>query len=179
VRHRREPLFVLFGSIRVRDTRSVISEESNERPAESGGPTMPPGNVEIVVRAMDAFNESNALVGTGDPLPWLREFCDADLELDLSRRAIDPDVYHGYEGFLRLGEQDRDAWQEARFEVEEVIDAGDRVVLFTYNSGLAKSGVKLAVRVGQVLTLSGAKIIRWQFFGEDRAACLEAAGLTE
>ncbi len=79
---------------------------------------------------MAAFNESNALVGTGDPLPWLREFCDPDIELDLSRRAIDPDIYQGYEGFMRLGEQDANAWHESRFEVEDVIDAGESIVLF-------------------------------------------------
>jgi ketosteroid isomerase-like protein len=125
-------------------------------------------NMEIVKRAMDAFNQSNPLVGAGDPLPWLREFCDPHLELDLSRRGIDPEIYHGYEGFMRLGKQDHDAWQEARFEVEEIIDAGDSVVLFTHNTGLAKSGIKLGVRVGQVLTLSGGKIARWQYFGFGR-----------
>jgi ketosteroid isomerase-like protein len=78
--------------------------------------------------------------------------------------------------FLRLGEQDGDAWQEARFEVEEIIDAGDCVVLFTDNTGLAKSTIKLGVRVGQVLTLSSGKVVRWQYFGEDRAACLKAVG---
>jgi ketosteroid isomerase-like protein len=130
-----------------------------------------------VKRAMAAFNESNTLVGAGDPLPWLREFCDPDFELDLSRRAIDPDTYHGYEGFRRLGEQDANAWHEARFEVDEVIDAGDSVVLFTHNTGLSKSGIKLGVRVGHVLTLSSGKIVRWQFFGEDRMACLQAVGL--
>jgi ketosteroid isomerase-like protein len=134
-------------------------------------------NVEVVRRAMDAFNQSNVLLGIGDPLPWLREFCDPDLELDLSRRGIDPEIYRGYEGFLRLGEQDGDAWLEAHFEVEEIIDAGDSVVLFTYNTGLAKSGIKLGVRVGHVLTLSAGKIVRWRYFGEDRAACLQAGGL--
>jgi ketosteroid isomerase-like protein len=133
-------------------------------------------NVETVRRAMDAFNQSNLLVGASDPLPWLREFCDPDLELDLSRRGIDPEIYYGYEGFLRLGEQDGDAWQEAHFEVEEIIDAGDEVVLFTYTTGLAKSGIKLGVRVGHVLSFRAGKIVRWQYFGEDRAACLEAVG---
>jgi hypothetical protein len=46
-------------------------------------------NVEIVKRALDAFNDSNVLVGPGDPLPWLREFCDAGIELDLSRQGAD------------------------------------------------------------------------------------------
>jgi ketosteroid isomerase-like protein len=136
-------------------------------------------NVEIVKRAMDAFNQSNVLVGGSDRLPWLREFCDPRLELDLSRRGVDPEIYHGYDGLTRLGEQDSDAWQEARFEVEEIIDAGDSVILYTHNTGLAKSGIKLSIRVGHVLTLNGGKIVRWQFFGEDRAACLKAVGLAE
>jgi hypothetical protein len=89
-------------------------------------------NVEIVGRAMDAFNVSAVLMGKGDPAPWLHEFCDPAIELDLSRRGIDPDVYHGHAGFLRLRSQDSDAWREGRFEVEEILDAGDRVVLFTH-----------------------------------------------
>ena len=47
-------------------------------------------NVELAQRAMDAFNRSNLAVSAVDPLPWLREFCDPDIELDLSRRGIDP-----------------------------------------------------------------------------------------
>jgi hypothetical protein len=47
-------------------------------------------NVEIVKRAMDAFNQSNALVGASDPLPWLREFCDYQVELDLSGEGSIP-----------------------------------------------------------------------------------------
>jgi ketosteroid isomerase-like protein len=61
--------------------------------------------------------------------------------------------------------------------VEEVIDAGDMVVLFTHSTGLARSGLRLGVHVGHLLTLSGGKIVRWEFFGEDRSACLRAAGL--
>jgi hypothetical protein len=91
-------------------------------------------NVEIVKRALDAFNDSNVLVGPGDPLPWLREFCDAGIELDLSRRGIDPEIYHGYEGFLRFRAQYSDAWEWGRFDVNDVIDAGDSVVLLTHNT---------------------------------------------
>jgi ketosteroid isomerase-like protein len=136
-------------------------------------------NVEIVRRAIAAFNETNMLVGSGDPLPWLREFCDADLELDLSRRWIDPDIYRGYEGLLRFRAQYSDAWESARFDIEEVIDAGDRVVLFTHNTGVARSGVRLGVRVGHILTVKARKIVRWQYFGEDHSACLKAVGLEE
>src|SRR4051794_26777540 len=136
-------------------------------------------NVETVERAIAAFNASAILAGEGDPAPWLREFCDPAIELDLSRRGIDPDVYHGHAGFLRLRSQDSDAWHESRFDVEDILDAGDSVVLLTHNTGTARSGVKLGVRVAHVLTLRTGKIVRWEYFGEDRDAALKAAGLTE
>jgi ketosteroid isomerase-like protein len=80
-----------------------------------------------------------------------------DLE-ELSRRAIDA---------LNRG------------DIEDIIDAGDRVALFTHNSGVARSGVRLGVRVGHILTAKAGKIVRWQYFGEDRSACLKAVGLEE
>jgi ketosteroid isomerase-like protein len=136
-------------------------------------------NVEIVRQAMAAFNRSEVLVGGREQLPWLRRFCDPALVLDLSRREIDPGIYHGYEGFFRLGGQDGEVWQEASFEPEEIIDAGDSIALFTRNTGLSRSGIKLDVRVGHVLILAAGKIVCWTYFGDDRAACLEAAGLKE
>lgn len=136
-------------------------------------------NVEIVKRAIDAFNLSQVLVGAGDPLPWLSEFCDPDIELDLSRRGIDPEIYRGYAGFLRLRGQDSEAFQKAQFVIEKIIDTGESVALFTRNTGVFKSGIKLDVTVAHVLTLGDGKIVRWQYFGEDRAACLKAAGLEQ
>ena len=62
-------------------------------------------------------------------------------------------------------------------EIEEIIDAGNSVVLFTNMIGVSKSGIKLSQRVGQVWTFRDGKIVRDQYFGEDRAACLEAVGL--
>src|SRR5271157_1438490 len=102
---------------------------------------MSESNVEIVKRAIAAINQ---LFGGSDPLPVLPEFCDPDVEWDFSRRGIDPEVYQGYEGWLRFAGQFRDAWQEFRFDVEEIIDAGESVVLFGHNTGLAKSGIKLS-----------------------------------
>src|ERR1700693_6201713 len=103
-------------------------------------------NVGIARRAMDALNQSHLMVGRSDPLPTLREFCDPDVEWDFSRRGIDPEIYHGYEGWVRIAKQFGEAWQELRLEIEEIIDAGDSVVLFTNMIGLSKSGVKLSQR---------------------------------
>jgi ketosteroid isomerase-like protein len=136
-------------------------------------------NVEIAQRAMDAFNRSNLAVGAVDPFPWLREFCDPDIELDLSRREVDPEVYCGYEEFARRGAEVAEVWKELHMEVQEVIDAGESVVLFTHNKGVARSGVKLGVAIAYVLTFRAGKIIRWVYFGEDRPEALKAVGLEE
>jgi ketosteroid isomerase-like protein len=136
-------------------------------------------NVEIAKRAMDALDQFGGVVGGGDPLPPIREFFDPDVEMDLSRQGVDPEVYHGYEGWLRMADQYRAAWQEFRMELEEIIDAGDSVVLFTHNTGLSRSGIRLGVRVSHIMTFRDGKIVRMQYFGEDRAACLKAAGLEE
>jgi len=133
-------------------------------------------NVEIVKRAANALNQLGGLVG-GDPLPSLREFFDPDVEWDLSRQGVDPEIYHGHEGWVRMAEQYRDAWREFRVEVEEIIDAGDSVVIFTHNTGLSRSGIRMGVRVGHVWTFRDDKVVRAQYFGEDRAACLKGAGL--
>jgi ketosteroid isomerase-like protein len=138
---------------------------------------MSQAHVEIAKRAIDAFNQSDLMVGGSDPLPTLNEFCDPDVEWDFSRRGVDPEVYHGYEGWLRIAEQFGEAWQELRWEIEEIIDAGDDIVLFTNMIGLSKSGLKLSQTVGQVWTFRDGKIVRDRFFGEDRVGCLEAVGL--
>jgi len=71
----------------------------------------------------------------------------------------------------------REACREFRFGAEEIIDAGESVVVFSRNTGLAKSGVRLDVRAVQVLTFRDGKVINYRYFGEDRAACLQAVGL--
>jgi ketosteroid isomerase-like protein len=139
---------------------------------------MSQAHVQIARRAVDALNQSDLMVGGSDPLPTLREFCDPDVEWDFSRRGVDPEIYHGYEGWLRIAEQFGDAWQELHLEIDEIIDAGENVVLFTNMVGLSKSGIKLSQSVGQVWTFRDGKIVRDRYFGEDRAACLEAVGLS-
>src|SRR5271167_2747619 len=123
-------------------------------------------NVEVVRRF---YAQGGSLASDRDPMPSLREFCDPNVEWDFSRRGIDGEIYRGYEGWLRFAEQQRDAWQEFRYEADEIIDAGESVVVFSRNTGLAKSGIELGVRVDQVLTLREGKIVHYRYFGEDRA----------
>jgi ketosteroid isomerase-like protein len=119
----------------------------------------------------------NAVFAGADPLPWLRECCDPDVEWDLSRRGIDDEVYRGYDGLQRLVGHLREAWQEFHFEGEELIDAGASVAVFSDSIGRGRSGIELVVRTGSIMTFREGKLIRYCYFGEDRDACLSAAGL--
>jgi ketosteroid isomerase-like protein len=92
--------------------------------------------------------------------------------------GVEPDfIEHGLEQFRRFQDEDGEAWDERRFEPEEFIDAGDRVVVFQREfrrgrgSGIeveAGTAVIFEVRDGQVVGVQGYM---------DRAAALEAAGL--
>ena len=134
-------------------------------------------NMEVAKRAIDSFNYSNFVLSGATPFPTLREFCDPDVEWDFSRTEIDGEIYHGYEGWVRFAEGVRERCQKFRFGAREIIDAGESVVVFSRNSGLTKSGIKLDSRVVQVLTFRNGKVVAYRYFGEDRAACLEAVGL--
>lgn len=99
------------------------------------------------------------------------------MEWDFSRRGLDGEVYHGFEGWLAFARQFSGVWQEFHREVEGLLGAGDSVVVFSRDTGRAQSGVEVVVSVGQVLTFRDGKIITYRYFGEDRQACLDAAGL--
>jgi ketosteroid isomerase-like protein len=135
-------------------------------------------NMEVAKRAMDAFNYSNFVLSGVPPFASLREFCDPDVEWDFSRRVIDGEIYHGYEGWVRVADWVYEAFEEFCFSAGEIIDAGESVVVFSHNTGVTKSGIRLDARVVQVLTFRNGKVIAYRYFGEDRAAGLEAVGLT-
>ena len=62
---------------------------------------------------------------------------------------------------------------------EEILGAGDKVVVVVFQRGIRKaSGAAVERRVGQVWTVREGKAIRWQVF-KDRAEALEAAGVSE
>jgi ketosteroid isomerase-like protein len=73
----------------------------------------------------------------------------------------------------------RGAWDSLEVTVEEVIDAGDRVVVVARHRGHGRgSGIDIDARFFEVYTLRDAKIVRIEEFIERRLA-LEAAGLSE
>jgi uncharacterized protein len=135
-------------------------------------------NVEVVRRGIEAWN-SFFREGT-DPIPHLREFCDPDVTLEFSRRLVDAEIYRGYEGARRFLEQLREPWGDFRIEPEKFLDARDKVVVFSRVVGHAKQGrISIDSRVAHMCTVRNGKLIQIEYFGDDRAACLEAAGLSE
>src|SRR6266542_4487448 len=75
----------------------------------------------------------------------------------------------------------RETWGELpAWEPEELIDAGDKVFAFIRTSAQGKaSGAEVEARVANVWTFRDGKPVELKYFGEDRAAALEAARLGE
>jgi ketosteroid isomerase-like protein len=122
-------------------------------------------NVEIVHRVSAAFaaGDSDTLFALVAPeIEW--DFSHVDTWLD------------GIAEFLGtwVGE-----WDDYRFEVEDVIDAGDRVVAIVRDEGRGKSsGVKLERRHAEVWTVRDGKVIRIEPY-DHKAEALAAVGLDE
>jgi ketosteroid isomerase-like protein len=125
----------------------------------------------------------------------VRQLYESMQRRDLDRMAdlFDPSVeQHGTVGGLEEGNvargpseirqiwqrEDDEAWDEHRFEPQEFIEAGDRVVVFQreYQRGKS-SGVELAVDTAAIFDLRDGRIVRLQGY-MDRAAALKAAGLS-
>src|SRR5918999_1607747 len=97
-------------------------------------------NMEVVRAAYEAMNNRE--------FSRMPEFLDPDVEFDLSRNVLNPDVYRGYAGFERLVDVIEDVWDDFQFEIQELVDAGDRVVAGVTVSGKGRgSGVAAEMHV--------------------------------
>jgi ketosteroid isomerase-like protein len=120
-----------------------------------------------------------AMLDRGDAEAW--DLLPPDFEIDLSRRLIDPVTLRGPYA-MRTFYRDLDAtWAGgARVEVEELIDAGDKVLVLIRFGGRGKiSGAKVEVLVWNLWTFHDGEPVGWTYFGENRAQALEAAGLRD
>jgi ketosteroid isomerase-like protein len=127
-------------------------------------------NVEIVGHHLEAFL-------SGDNETAL-SYYDPEVEFDATARP-EGQVYRGHEGVAEAMRVWVGAWEDWKFEVQEIIDAGDRVLLIARESGRGKgSGIEIDQPNFIVFTLRDGKIVRWQGFVH-RDAALEAAGLRD
>ena len=85
--------------------------------------------------------------------------------------------FHGPAGVVEEAKRWEEMWSDYRFEVQDLVDAGDKVVLLYRQVGKSKeSGVEVEERAGWVYTLREGKITRVEMF-QDRETALRAAGL--
>jgi ketosteroid isomerase-like protein len=126
-------------------------------------------NVEIVRRAF-----AYEIYGVGD-----RAVAEEIFHPDVVLNPIDEGPFRGRDAMRDDIQRWASVFEELRVTVEEIIDAGDQVVVVAHHKGRGRrSGVEVGTRFYEVYTLREGKISRVDEFSE-RAEALEAAGLPE
>jgi ketosteroid isomerase-like protein len=126
-------------------------------------------NVELVRRGLESADAFWAM---------LDEYVVWDLRNWHVTPGIDT-VVVGRDAVIQASRRYWGAWEDYRVEAEEVLDAGQSVVLISREVGRGKgSGVPVARQNPQLWTFREGRVIRWESF-ETRAEALEAAGLSE
>jgi ketosteroid isomerase-like protein len=127
-------------------------------------------NVEIVRRSIDALNRGDLESALKDAAP--------DFEYDLSR-AVGPwrGVY-GRDGALSVGREIVESWEWVRFELHELIEVGEHVVVPWTMHGAGRDGIEVKARSTWLCTIRDGLIVRTCLY-QERAEALEAAGLSE
>jgi len=130
-------------------------------------------NVEIVRRALEAW-------GRGDPKA-VADLLDPDVEWSMPPNIPEAGTYTGRDEVLRRLEEFLEAWDDLGVTVEELVDAGDRVVALVRYSGRGReSGIEIGGMTtdAQVWTVRNGKALRVELYG-GTAEALQAAGLSE
>ncbi len=106
---------------------------------------------------------------------------EAEYEYRPSADFIAPDqdpVFHGSDGYLRMWRTWLDAFDDLRFEPEELLDLGDTLLVTAEVRGHGSgSGVAVSERVFQLFELRGGLVVKQEDF-VDHSKALEAAGLS-
>src|SRR5205085_11109789 len=111
------------------------------------------------------------------------EFYDPDIEWDASGAPeLNADIaslYHGHDGVRSYWRLWLSAWRDLQFEVEDVLDAGDDVVVLIHNQRQwgRHSGIETTMPpYGLVFTIRDGMVVRWRAFADQQSA-LNAVGL--
>jgi ketosteroid isomerase-like protein len=129
-------------------------------------------NVEIVKRALDAYNRRD--------LDVYDELYTPDYEwFPALMGTVDGDSFRGREGLARYYEVVRDTWEDFRVAGEEFRDLGESVLVAIRVEGRGRgSGVPVVGRQTLVFDLRDGKMARVRSF-LDHGEGLRAAGLSE
>jgi ketosteroid isomerase-like protein len=131
-------------------------------------------NVEVVRNAYDAWNRGDESLKAS-----VAELYAADATVHPLPNAPDTQIRAGRDEILTLYMELREAWERFEIEIEELVDAGEYVVVSLFMRGVMQgSAVELDDRFGVIYSFREGKITETRFF-PSFADALEAAGLSE
>jgi ketosteroid isomerase-like protein len=129
---------------------------------------MSEANVELVRRGLADVN-------------FFWDLLDEDVVWDLTGTPVmdlSP-TYEGREAVIAASRHYFGTWSDYQLQARELIDAGTRVVVVLREQGRGKgSGAPFDRLFAQLWTFRAGRIVRWEVFS-DKAAAMEAAGLSE
>ena len=131
--------------------------------------TMSEQNVERLREAIELFNRRQTWVGFFDPaVEWVED-----------PRYPDAQTYHGRDGVEQSLEKWWETWASVELQVEEVLDAGNRVVFWGVTEARGHDpDVTGSAPFGGVWEFRSGFVVRVQVLGS-REDALEAGGLSE
>jgi uncharacterized protein len=128
-------------------------------------------NVEIVRSVYEA-------VKRGD-LETAGSLIHPDIEFHTYDRSPEAGVYRGREAVRKYNEDLFEQFESIRFEIDELVDAGDRVVIVTTQHAVPRGGrQEMSVQVVEVFAIRDGMLAERRSYST-RTEALEAAGIPE
>jgi ketosteroid isomerase-like protein len=128
-------------------------------------------NVAVVHLLLEAFERDDVVAQLA--------LMDPEVEIVEWPEGPEARTYRGHAGAIRAGESWSEAWEWIRNEVDDFVEAGDRVLACGRTHGKGRgSAVEVAIDAFNVYTLRDGKVTRMELF-TSREPALRAAGLTQ
>jgi ketosteroid isomerase-like protein len=127
---------------------------------------------------VDAARRGFEALAQGGVEAFLEDFIDPEFETSTPPElTVEPATYRGHAGLRHYFDSFYEVMDEVRFEPEEFIDAGDRVVVPTRLVARGRdTGIEAVQQIVMVWTIRDGKGLRVETFATMEEA-LEAAGL--
>jgi len=124
-------------------------------------------NVEVVRQIYAVWGEE------GSPIP--SGLLDPEIEWVNPPEAVEPGTRHGIDAFAAAAESVSDTFDGVGVDIDELLDAGNRVVVVATLHGRGRgSGADVERRQGYVWTIRDGKAIRFEWFNSADDALIAA-----